>query len=76
MHMGVQPPLVHQANILPEHIGSMLIQRLRDQGYTLQRRGGEVVDNDPQNLGGQRFELCWGQNQATKGVECMRVRAV
>jgi hypothetical protein len=60
MHIGMQPPLVHQAHILPEHIGSMLIERLRDLGHVLQRRRGEVVDDEAQDLGGQRFELLWG----------------
>jgi hypothetical protein len=44
--VGMKLPLIHQAYILPEHIGGMAIQGRRSKGHVLQRRGRQVDDNE------------------------------
>jgi hypothetical protein len=44
--VGMNPPLIDQADILPEHVGCMAIERWRDKGRVLERRRGEIRDDE------------------------------
>jgi hypothetical protein len=48
--VGVERPLVNQADILPEHVGRMAIESSGDQGSVLERRCREVGDDKLQQF--------------------------